>query len=303
MLMKWLSYVAFGLISFGLGIVFTYWMQGQLLYESIQSFIITGASFGVIVGLLTEGAEMLKAWRSEKKDKKEKAMVDLGKHTEALIPVLKEWAETPLNSSKEYLFSLGQQHIMNGYKQSWNTIEGASGIRQTQSQYENLEKETLQSVRNVFKKQLLEASQKIEDATIDDLAIEIKHFLELRHSEGKSYTFSAKQSIDPSAKTGEYVLRSLRSDGSARNTYLKGDRKSLLTLADIMNNVLSDSHLQELTKSLRTLASQLYELRNTFKQGISSIIDEITCAVSKEDRILLGNCTQCGDTKKKWKID
>jgi hypothetical protein len=299
--MKWLSYVACGLISFAFGIVFTYWIQGQLVYESIRNFIITGASLGVIFGLLTKGVDMFNMRRSEKKDEKEKAMVDLGKHTEAIIPILKEWAETPLDSSKEYLLSLAQQHIMNGYEQLWGIIEGTTGIRQTQSQYENLEKETLQSVRDVFKKQLLEASQKVEDATVDDLAIAIKSFLE-RHSQGKSYTFSAKQSLDPSAKTGEYVLRSLKNNGSVSNTYLKGDRKSLSALADIMNNVLSDSHLQELTKNLRTLATRLYELRNTFKQRISSIIDKITSAVSKEDKILLGNCTQCADIKKKWKI-
>lgn len=301
--MKWLPSLVLGLLCFLLGISFTYWIQGQLVYENVKGFFVTGISFGLIIGLAIEGVEMLKSWRNEKRDEKEKTMVNLGKHTEALIPILKEWAEKPLDFSKEYLFSLAQQHIMVGYKQLWNTIEGTSGIRKTLSQYENLEKETLQSIRNILKKLALETHQKIEPDILDDLARAIQHFLELRHSEGKLYTFSAKQFIDPSANTSEYVLQSLRNDGSGGTTYLKGDRKSLLTLAESLNNVLSDSHLQETTKSLRILASQLYELRNAFKQGISSIIDAITYAVTKEDKILLGYCTQCANVKKKWKID
>jgi len=269
----------------------------------MSDFFITGTSLGLILGLVIEGVEMLKSWRNEKRDEKEKAIGDLGKHTEALIPILKEWAEKPLDFSKEYLFSLARQHIMVGYKQLWNTIEGTSGLRKTLSQYENLEKETLQSIRNILKKLALETHQKIELDILDDLARAIQHFLELRHSEGKLYTFSAKQFIDPYMNTGEYVLQSLRNDGSGGTTYLKGDRKSLLTLAESLNNVLSDSHLQEMTKSLRILAPQLYELRNAFKRGIYSIADKVTFAVTKEDRILLGNCIQCTNVKKKWKID
>jgi len=299
--MKWLCYFGFGLICFGLGIVFTYWIQGQFVYENIRSFLITGTSFGVVGGLAFGGLDLFVTLRKEKKDEEKDAMTDLRKHTNDLVPILKKWAEEPLSFSGEYLFSLGQQHIMSGYKQLWNTIEGTSGIRKTQLQYENLEKGIIQSVRNILKKLALETSQRIEVEDLDDLAREVQHFLEL-HSEGKLYTFSVKQSIDPSTNTGEYALQSLRSNGQAKTTYLKGDRKNLLTLAENLNNVLSDSHFQEMIKSRKILASQLYELRNTFKQGISSNIGAITYAVAKEDKILLGNCTQCANVKEKWKI-
>jgi len=300
--MKWLCYVGFGLICFGLGIVFTYLIQGQIVYENIQSFFITGATFGVSGGLALGVVNLFVTLYNKRKEEKEKAIVNLRKHTEALIPILKEWAEKPLTSSEEYLFSLGQQHIMSGYKQLWNTVEGTSGIRKTQSQYENLEKEASQCVRNVLKKQALETSQKIDPDILDDLARAIQNFLERRQSEGKIYTFFAKQSREPSTNTDEYVLQSLRNDGLVKNTYLEGDGKSLLKLAEIMNNLLSDSHLQEMTKSLRTLASQLHESRNAFRERINLIINEINYAVKEEDKILAGKCEKCKAVKDKWHI-
>jgi hypothetical protein len=298
--MKWLSYVAFGLIFFSLGIVFTYWMQGQLMYESIRSFIITGASFGVIASLVTEGVEMLRVWRKDKKDEKGKAMADLRKHTEDLVPILKKWAEQPQEPPSEYLFPFVQQHV-SGDEQVRNILGGTDGMDNTKSQCDELQKKIPRYIRDIIGKQAFESFPELEPDIINTLVDEIRLFHENQYSKKRSYTFVA--TFDSSMSPNKYALQSQKSDGSVRSTYLMGDKKNIQTLAEIMNNLLTDSHLQEMTKTLLTLADRFYKLQNAFKQRIDSIINEITYALPEQNKILPGKCGKCETIKNKWNID
>jgi len=299
--MKWLSYLGFGLICFGLGIIFTYWIQGQFVYESIQNFIITGVSFGLIATLTTKGVEMIQERSSARKKEKKKVMADLIKHTVVLIPELKKWAEQPLTTSNELPFLLAQQHIMSGYMELRNIIEGKDGIKNTYSQYNAIEKATTKHIQDAFEEQIPEKLLKLESETINDLVGVIKRFHEKQHSKGRSYTFNVIP--DTSVTPNKHVLQSKRDDNLAIDNHRIGDKEDLLTLAETANNLLKDSVLQEMTKTQRALLHQIPELRIAFKQKIHSLIDEITYSITDEGKILCGKCKKCKDAKKKWKIN
>jgi hypothetical protein len=299
--MKWLSWFVFGLICFGFGIIFIYWIQGQLVYESIQNFILTGVSFGLFVTLAIKGVGMIQAWSSERKKEKKKAIADLIKHTEVLIPELRKWAEQPLTTSNELPFLLAQQHIISGYITLRNIIEGKDGIKSTDAQYNTTEKSTTRYIRDAFEKQIQEKLPKLESSTINHLVRDIRHFHEKQHSKGRTYTFDVV--LDTSMTPNKYVLQSIRNDGLVMDRYLIGDKQDLLTPAKTANNLLKDSYLQETTRTQRTLGQQIHKLRIAFKQKIHSLIDEITYAVTDEGKILCGKCKKCKDAKGKWKIN
>ena len=109
--MKGLSYLLVGLLGFCLGIIFTYWIQGQIYYENIQSFIVTGATFAVILNLGHKGLDMVTAWHNEQKKERKEAIINLIKHTTDLLPTLQKIADNPSASSDEYPYPLVQQHI------------------------------------------------------------------------------------------------------------------------------------------------------------------------------------------------
>ncbi len=299
--MKWVSCLVFGLIGFGFGIIFTYWIQGQFVYGPIQNYIIGGASFGLIVSLLTKGVEMVISWRSGNKKEKNKAITNLIKHTEVLIPELKKFSEQPLAPSKDYPSSLAIQHILSGYKQLTNTLEGNKGLKNTESRYSDLETKIKDYITNIVKKQVPEKLSKPRLTVIYELVEDIKYFHERRRSKGKSYIFSVL--LDTSLTPNKHVLQSVKDDGTIQTRYIIGDKKDLLALAETMNNLLKDSYIQEMTKTLWTLGNQLHELRITFRRQTDSIIDEITYAITDKDKILHGNCTKCSGIKEKWKIN
>lgn len=293
--MKW--YLVVGLICFGLGIIFTYWIQGQFVYENIKNFVITGVSFGLIATLMTKGVGMVQARRSERRKEKKKVITDLINHTKILIPELKKWAERPLTTSNELPFLLAQQHIVTGYVQLRNIIEAKDGIKNTDSQFNTQEKAIIKYIRDALEKQ----RPQLESATINHIARDIKLFHEKQYSKGKSHIFDVI--LDTSVTPNKHVLQSIRNDGLVKDRYLLGDKQDLLTLAETANSLLKDSYLQEMTKTQRTLGHRIYELRIAFKEKIHSLIDEITYAVSDENKILRGKCKKCKDAKKKWKIN
>jgi ElaB/YqjD/DUF883 family membrane-anchored ribosome-binding protein len=298
--MKWLPSLLLGLTCFAFGVVFAYWIQGQLLYESIKNFVITGTSFALVVGLTVEGGQMFREWHKGKKDEKEKAMADLRKHTDDLVPILKKWAEQPQEPPNEYLLPFVQQH-MSGDEQVRNILGETDGMDNTKSQCDELQKKIPRYIRDVIGKQAFENFPELQSEEINALVDEIRLFHENQYLKERSYTFVA--TFDSSIPLNKYALQSRKSDGSVRSTYLMGDKKNVQTLAEIMNNLLADSHLQEMTKTLLTLADRLYKLQNTFKQRIDSIINEITYAITEQDKILRGKCTKCEDAKNKWNIN
>lgn len=295
--MKWLCYFGFGLICFGLGIVFAYWIQGQFVYEDIRSFFITGTTFAVIIGFAIEGLALFAIRHNERKEEKEKAIIDLGEHTERLLPILKKWAEQPLTPPTEYLFSFAQQHIVSSDKSLHNMIQGNDGINNIKSQYNGLQKKISEYIRNAMERQFLKNSQDTD--ILGDLMREIRDFHEKRKSMKRPYTF--KVNPMPSTIPNQYQLQSQRSDGSIKATYATGKKKNLQALANNLNSLLVDSNLQTMTETLLNLGNRIYELHRTFKERIDSMINGIAYGI-KEDKILTGTCEICKAIKNKWHI-
>jgi hypothetical protein len=295
--MKW-SYCCIGFgLCFGLGIVFTYWIQGQLFYEDVRNFLLTGTSFAVIIGLIYGGSNLFVTLYKERKEEKKNAIINLEEHTEQLLPILKKWAEQPLTPPTEYLFSFAQQHIVSSDKSLHNMIQGNDGINNIKSQYNGLQKKISEYIRNAMERQFLKNSQ--DTVILGDLVREIRDFHEKRKSMKRPYTF--KVNPMPSTIPNQYQLQSQRSDGSIKATYLTGKKKNLQALANNLNSLLVDSSLQTMTETLLNLGNQIYELHRTFKERIDSMINGITYGI-KEDKILTGTCEICKAIKNKWHI-
>ena len=270
------------------------------MYENVRDFFITGTSLGLIFGLTIQGVDMLRIWHKDKKDEKEKAIADLRRHTNDLMPTLKKWAEQPQEPLNDYLLPFVQQHML-GDAQVRNILGGTNGMNNTKSQCEELQKKIPRYIRDIIGKQAFENFPELQPEEIDALVDEIRLFHENQYLKRRSYTFVA--AFNPSMSPDKYALQSQRSNGSVRSVYLMGGEKNIRTLEEIMNNLLADSHLQEMTKTLRTLADRLYKLQNAFKQRIDSIINEITYVITEQDKILHGKCTKCEDVKNKWNIN
>lgn len=294
--MKWLCYISFGLICFGLGIVFTYWIQGQFVYENIKSFFITGISFAVIVALIYEGLNLFVTLYKERKEEKKSVIINLRKHTDDLLPVLRKWIEEPLTPPTEYLFSLVQQHIVSIDQSLHDMLKGSDGIDNTKSRRNDLQKKIPKYIREAIGKQI---STDFPELNIDILE-ELERALE-RDLMKKSYTFIVAP--DPSTTPSGHVLQSQRKDGSVKDTYLAGKKRNLQTLAKTMNNLQVDPNLQEMIENLEILSNRLRELQDAFRKEIDLIIKKITYAVPEEGGILAGRCEMCIDVKVKWHID
>src|SRR4030042_28198 len=138
--MKLLPYFVRALLWFLLGISFTYWIQAQPAYEDIKGFFVTGTSFALILGLMIQGVNLLNTRNKNRKDEKEKAIADLRRHTNDLIPVLRKWAEQPQHPPSDYLFSFVQQHA-NGDTQLrniFNEMNNIEGANTTKPQWDDL---------------------------------------------------------------------------------------------------------------------------------------------------------------------
>jgi len=298
--MKWRLYSLLrGLTWFAFGIVFTYWIQGQLLYESIENFFVTGTSFAFFVGLTVEVAQILRGWRKDKKDEKEKDMANLRKHTDDLLPILKKWAEQPQDPPSEYLFSFVQQHVSSD-EQVQNILGKTDGMDNTKSQCKEMQKKISRYIRDIIGKQASENFPELQSEEINALVDAIIRFHENQYLKKRSYTFVAAS--DSALSPDKRALQCQRSNGSVIS-YLTGTEKNIRILAEIMNNLLADLELQEMTKTLMTLTPRLYKLQSTFRERIDSIINEITYAATERDKILRGKCTKCEDVKNKWNID
>lgn len=291
--MKWLSYLLVGLLGFCLGIIFTYWIQGQIVYENIQSFIVTGATLGLILSLAYKGLDMVTSWHNEQKKEKNEAKANLRKHTNDLLPVIQKIAENPSTSSTEYLFSLAQQHI-DSNEQLKNILNGKDGLKNTESSYNASLKKINARIEEVIKTEF----PKLESTILPLLFEDIKEFHEKMRSQGKSFVFVAKIDTANSAT----ILQSVRDDGKVMNTYLIEKKEDMPTFAETMNTFLTDTSLDEMYAQLEILGQRLYQLRAAFKQKISEIADEIAYSVTDDGKILNGCCKKCEDTKKKWNI-
>jgi hypothetical protein len=277
-----------------MGIIFTYWIQGQIIYENIRSYVVTGATFGVILSLAYKGLDMVTSWHNEQKKEKKEDIDNLGKHTNDLLPVLQKIAENPSTSSTEYLFSLAQQHITSD-EQLNNILNGEDGLKNTEFSYTALQKKIDTHIENAIETEFL----KLESAIFCILFEDIKDFLKKISVKGKSYVFVAVTDSSNLITS----LQSTRSDGLVINTYLTGKKEELLVSAKAMNDLLTDTSLKEMFNTQEILGQRLYQLRLTFKQKIHEIINEITYSVSSEGKILSGYCKKCEDIKKKWKIN
>jgi len=235
------------------------------------------------------------------RDAKRKEMIDnLKNHTEDLIPELKKWAEEPLTSSKESLSLLAQQHIKD--TELWEILEGSEGIRVLDSQCDSLANEFRKQIETSIKQQLAKELSKFEIENLNWFVEDIEEFIAKKLLKNKSHIFTVEQI--PSVTPPKFLIRSERSDGSIyRSPYLTVTKENLEKLADIMNNILNDAQIQQRIKDQRNLGERLYKKRVSFTEKMNLIIDDVTHAVSDEDRILLGKCKRCEHIKKKLKIN
>jgi len=100
--MKWLRYLTISLISFGLGVIFAYLIQGHPTFETIMNFIAGGSSLGLVI----EGIGMLREWLKERKEEKVKKRETLEgylqEYSRDLVnEVLKKWFEHEFTFSAE----------------------------------------------------------------------------------------------------------------------------------------------------------------------------------------------------------
>lgn len=90
--MKWLRYLAIGLISFGLGAVFTYLMQGYPTLETAMNYILGGSSLGLVFQVIGMLREWMKERKAEKAEKREILEGYLQEHSGDLVnEILKKW--------------------------------------------------------------------------------------------------------------------------------------------------------------------------------------------------------------------
>jgi len=229
--------------------------------------------------------------------KREKAMDSLVKHTADLLPELENWAKQPLTLSEEHLFLQTRRHIMEGYKEIWNTLEGKKGIRTTESQYNALSDEILRQIEKAIGKKIEEILPKFEIEHLDWFVSDIRDFVEKRFFGNKSHTFV----VVPDGS--RYSIQSEKADGTTCRKYQIGTDENLQEIKEIMNNIQKDAQLEEKVKTLKILGNQLYPLRTVFEKEIGRLINNIKYATSDENRILLGRCDLCEALKKKWNID
>jgi hypothetical protein len=73
-------------------------------------------------------------------------------------------------------------------------------------------------------------------------------------------------------------------------------------MVETINSLLGDTKLQEMFDEQKSLGHKLGQLRVSFKREVIKEIDDITYSLNDEAKILLGYCSKCENTKKKWKI-
>lgn len=297
-----LSFVC-ALIWFLLGISFTYWIQGQPVYEDVKGFFVTGTSFALIVSLAFQGVKLLNTRNKNRKDEKEKAIADLRRHTNDLISVLRKWAEQPQYPPNDYLFPFVQQHA-NGDTQLRNILKemnNIEGVNNTKSQWDGLRGEIPNYALKAIEKHACASFPELKPDIIHELVDNINLFLQKQYSKKKSYIFVAKS--EPSTSSDRYVLRSERSDGSDTIEYVIANKENIEALTTTLNSLLVDASLQEKTRILMILTDRLSKLQNTFKRRIDTIINEITYALPEQNKILCGKCRKCEAVKNKWNME
>jgi vacuolar-type H+-ATPase catalytic subunit A/Vma1 len=253
----------------------------------------------VIGGLSFGGLDLFLTLRKERKEENKNAINNLRKHTDDLLHILKKWAEEPLTPHTEYLFPFAQQH-MNDDEQVRNILRGTDGMNNTESQCNDLQKKIPRYVLDAIEKHACESFPELEPDIMHELRDDIILFHQ-KQAKKKSYIFAAK--LESSTPSDKYALQSERSNGSVRCRYLMADKKNIEALTKTMNDLLVDASLQEMTKTLMTLANRLYKLQSAFKQRIDLIIKETTYAVNEEGKILAGKCEICEAVKNKWHMD
>lgn len=230
--------------------------------------------------------------------KHKEAMDSLVKHTVDLLPELAKWAEQPLTLSEEHLFLQARQHIMIGYTEIGNILEGNDGIRNTESQYKALSDAILKQIETSIRNKVSEKLPKFDIENLDLFVRDIESFVEERLFKNKSHLFEARIYFSPN-----YTIVSGKADGAIfRVQYQLGNKEDLEELAAIMNSIQKDTQLEEKVRAFHALGQQLYDLRMTFKEKVNLLITNIKYGVSDEDRILLGKCDWCQTLKKKRKI-
>lgn len=293
--MKWLRYLTIFLIGFGLGIILTYLIQGHPTFETVLNFILGGSSLGLIV----EVGEVFRQWLKDNKEERKEMIKKLIEHAHDLLPDLEKWASQPLMSFSLY----AKQHIETGYGELWNLLEGEdNGIKALETKYYLNDKNIDMLIENTITNKISEELPKFKIEHLEWFVEDIKDFLEKKRFENKLYIF--KVVTDTSTTPYRHFIYSERSDSSVeRSPYQTGTKENLEKLEKIMNNILNDAQLQGMLMDLHDLGKQLYNAREAFSRKMNIVINNITYAVSDEDKILLGVCDRCKQIKKKLKMD
>lgn len=257
-------------------------------YNRITNFL--GINLGRRIAFFIKG----------KVTERNKMVENLKKHTQDLIPELRKWAEHPLKHSEEPLFLLTQQHIKNS--ELWEMLEGSEGIRATQSRYDALSNGVNKQIGEIIKGRVSEKLPNLEIQHVAWFVEDIRDFTQKKIFKGKSYIFKVETNSS-TTRPHSYHLSSFTADGSqARVGYQTGKKKNLKELANIMNNILEGSQFEETIRTWKDLGQQLHKKRKVFRENIGVLINNITYAVSDEDKILFGQCHKCEEVKRKLKM-
>lgn len=286
--MKWFHYFSLILVSFGIGIVFTYWIQGQVFYNDVKNWIVGGSSFAVIIGLIYGGSNLFVTVYKERKEEKGKAMVNLKEHTHQLLPVLSKWAEEPLSPPTDYEFSFTRQHIATFNEALKDMLKDMDNTRQ---QCDGLQRNIPKYFRETIRTRV--------PTDFPELDADALH--EIENDLMKSGDFVGAVH-DPSANPIKYILQRQIAGGEVKRSYVVGTDEKVLPLAETLNDLRVDSHLKEMNENLTTLLGRLQELKNAFRKKVYSIIQEIASGVEEKDKILAGKCEKCRNIKDKWHI-
>jgi rubrerythrin len=232
------------------------------------------------------------------KDTKRKEMIEnLKKHTNDLIPELREWAKQPLVDSKEALFLLAREHIKD--TELWKILEGRKGVRALEFWYTILTDKITTQIQTSIEEQLQEKLPKFKIENLSWIVEDIEELIKKRLNQGESWAFKIVQDGTSSI----FLLRSERSDGTVFRNYLRGTKDDLETFAGILKSILNNIQIEKTIKEQLDIGKRLYEKRLSFAEKMNRVIDDIITGVSDEEKILFGKCKRCEGIKKRLKMN